>query len=115
MRVTTDFWVSSIVRRAFSEGGFAAIMRRGATEAGAVILLARGRTGESRLYMPAPQSSYDESRPSDRLFVEVLHSGDEEEIAKRIEREQRFDPDIWVVELEVGEGTFEKLVSVTTP
>ncbi|MEO3387858.1 DUF1491 family protein [Mesorhizobium sp. CAU 1741] len=115
MRVTTDFWVSSIVRRAFSEGGFAAIMRRGASEAGAVILLARGRTGESRLFMPAPQSNYEESRPVDRVFVEVLHSADEEEISKKIEREQKFDPDLWVVELEVGEATFEKLVTVMTP
>lgn len=115
MRITTDFWVASIVRRAFSDGGFAAIVRRGATEAGAVLLLARGRDGQSRLYLPAPQTSYEESRPDERLFAEVLHSADEEEIAGRIEREQRFDPDIWVVELEVAEGVFEKLVSVTTP
>ncbi|KAB2862521.1 MAG: DUF1491 family protein, partial [Bauldia sp.] len=43
MRVTTDFWISSVVRRAFAEGGFAAVERRGAAEAGAVMIRRRDR------------------------------------------------------------------------
>ena len=115
MRVTTDLWVSSIVRRAFAGGGFAAIARRGASEAGAVMIVRRDRLGEVRLYAPAPQTSYDEARPDDRLFTEVARTTDDEEIAGRIEREARFDPDLWVVELEVGEEVFPELVPLTTP
>ena len=115
MRVTTDFWVSAIMRRAFSEGGFAAIVRRGSSEAGAVFLLTRDRFGESRLYAPAPQSSYDAKQPEERSFVEALRSSDDEEISRRIERETRFDSDVWVVELEVSEAIFVQLVSVMTP
>lgn len=115
MRVTTDFWVSSIVRRAFSAGGFAAITRRGASEAGAVMVTRRDRLGEIGLYGPAPQTSYDEARPDDRLFSELLRTSDEEAVRQRIDRELRFDPDIWVVELEVDEPLFAELVRVTTP
>lgn len=115
MRVTSELWVSSIVRRAFASGGFAAVARRGATEAGAVLILRRDRMGEVALYAPASQASYDEARPQERLFTLVLQTGDESELAKRIERETRFDPDLWIVELEVSESGFSDLVAVTTP
>ncbi|MEP2580565.1 MAG: DUF1491 family protein, partial [Roseibium sp.] len=38
MRVTSEFFVSALVRRVFGEGGFAAVSRRGAPEAGAVFV-----------------------------------------------------------------------------
>lgn len=115
MRVTTDFWVSSIVRRAFSAGGFAAVARRGASEAAAVMITQRDRMGQTRLYGPAPQTSYEDAKPDQRLFVELLNSDDEQSIHDKIERELRFDPDIWVVELEVDDALFAELVNVTTP
>lgn len=115
MRVTTDFWVSSIVRRAYAAGGFAAVARRGASEAGAVMITQRGRMGEMRLYGPAPQTSYDDAKPDERLFAELLRADEENQIRDRIERELRFDPDLWVVELEVDDMLFADLVSVTTP
>jgi len=74
MRVTTDFWVSSLMRRVFSGGGFAAIVRRGAAEAGAVFLILRGRGGELALYGPAAQAAYDAARPHDRRFGLVMAS-----------------------------------------
>lgn len=55
------------------------------------------------LYGPAPQTSYDEARPEDRLFTRLLVDSDDEAVSARLERESRFDPDIWVVEIEGGE------------
>lgn len=115
MRLTTDFWASAIVRRVFAMGGFAAVTKKGAAEAGAVLIVRRDRFGEGWLYAPAPQTSYDSERPDERLFAEVLHTQDEEEIARRIEREMRFDPDLWVLELEVDAAQFSELISVSTP
>lgn len=115
LRVTSDFWVSAVVRRAFSAGGFAAVERRGAQEAGAIMITLRDRLGEVRLFAPAPQASYDTERPADRHFTEVLRTTDEEALRQRIEREMRFDPDLWVVDLEVDEAIFAQLVPVTTP
>lgn len=115
LRVTTELWVSAVIRRAFAAGGFAAVERRGATEAGAIVVIRRDRFGQVRLYLPAPQASYDEARPSDRYFVEAANVADDLEVASRIEREMRFDPDLWVVELEVADETFSQLVTVMTP
>ncbi|MER8366905.1 DUF1491 family protein [Mesorhizobium sp. M1348] len=114
MRVTTDLWVSALLRRVFSAGGFAAVVKRGATEAGAVFVLARGRLGEMALFGPAPQTSYDSARPDDRFFS-LLGEGDDAAIFDaRLERENRFDPDIWVVEIEAGAIPVEELISVKT-
>lgn len=114
MRVTTELWVSSILRRAFAGGGFAAVERRGAAEAGAVMILRRDRFGRIRLYAPAPQAIYDDARPQERVFGMVLSDADEQQVAERIAREMRFDPDLWVIELEVSDETFAGLIDVTT-
>lgn len=115
MRVTTDFWVSALMRRAFAAGGFAAVAKRGSPEAGAVLLILRDRFGAVRLFAPAPQASYGDARPGVRLFVEIPYEGDETEVEKRIERELRFDPDLWLVEIETDKETFAKLLGITTP
>ncbi|TIO06443.1 DUF1491 family protein [Mesorhizobium sp.] len=112
MRVTTDLWVSALLRRVFGDGGFAAVVKRGATEAGAVFVLARGRMGEVALFGPAPQTSYDSARPDDRFFS-LLGAGDDAAVFDaRLEKEKRFDPDIWVVEIEAGAVPVEELISV---
>lgn len=103
MRVTADLWVSALTRRIFNDGGFAAVRRRGAREAGAIFILSRNRFGEIKLYQPAAQTSYDEAKPQERQFSLMLE-GDEEAIEKKLERELRFDPDVWVVEIEHDAG-----------
>ena len=112
MRVTTDLWVSALVRRVFSAGGFAAGVKRGATEAGAVFVLSRGRLGEVALYGPAPQTSYDSAKPDERFFILLDSSDDSSAFDARLEREKKFDPDIWVVEIEAGTVPLEELLSV---
>lgn len=99
MRVTSDFFVAHLVRRVFSDGGFAAIERRGAEAAGAIFVLARRRDGALDLYGPAVQthSAEDGGR---RFMREVLT--DEAALGARLEREARFDPDFWVVEIETA-------------
>ena len=115
MRVTTDFWVSALLRRVFGAGGFAAVVKRGATEAGAVFVLSRGRLGEVSLFGPAPQTSYDSAKPDDRFFT-LLGTGDDAAVLDaRLEREKKFDPDIWVVEIEAGSAPVEELLSVKMP
>ena len=98
VRVTTELWVSALVRRVFASGGFAAVMRRGAAEAGAVFVAVRDRTGHVTLYGPAPQTSYEAGAPDDRHFMPVAA----QDTDLYIEREVRFDPDIWLVEVETA-------------
>jgi len=114
LRVTTELWVSALTRRIFAGGGFAAVMRRGAAESGAVFVLARDRSGSVRLFGPAPQSSYDSARPQDRLFVRLGEGEDPEALDARLAKEQRFDSDIWVVEIEAGNAALEDFLTITT-
>ena len=102
MRVTSEFWVSLLIRRVFSDGGFAVVRRKGSTEAGAIFILQRTRLGELELYGPAAQTSYDEAKPTDRQFTLLTTTADEAEIESRLAREIRFDSDLWVVEIETA-------------
>lgn len=100
MRVTSDLWVSALVRRVFADSGFAAVERKGAAEAGAIFVIRRNRLGEYELFGPASQTSYDEAKPADRQFVRVLVTADEDKVRERLAREMRFDPDVWFVEVD---------------
>lgn len=112
MRLTTDFWASALVRRVFGSGGYAAVLRRGADSAGALFLIVRSRDGTSSLFGPAPQQVYDEAKPDERIFTHLqsgLMPGEEE---ARMEREIRFDPDLWMIEIEPGGVAIEELIVV---
>ncbi len=101
MRLRSDIFVSALVRRVFSAGDYAAVLQKGAPEAGAIFIRQRRRDGTECLYAPAPQSFFDEDQADGRLFELRLESGDAGALDALIERERRFDPDCWVVELDV--------------
>jgi hypothetical protein len=115
MRVTSDIWVSALVRRVFGQGGFAAIVRRGATEAGAIFVVMRGRVGTATLFGPAAQTAYDTSRPDERQFAPLLTDVEEAAVEARIAKETRFDSDVWVIEIEPGGTPIEELIRVAQP
>lgn len=112
MRVTSDLWVSALMRRVFADGGFAAVTRRGATEAGAIFIIMRDRLGMLTLYGPAPQTSYDEERPSERRFSRLVETAEESTLGSRLDREMRFDPDVWIVEIEPGRLPLSEFVDI---
>ncbi|KHJ54917.1 DUF1491 family protein [Aureimonas sp. OT7] len=100
MRITADLFVAQLIRRVFADGGFAAVERRGAEAAGAIFVVVRHRDGSVQLYAPAVQALADED--GERRFMTEPQK-DPEALAKRFEREARFDPDFWVVELETDD------------
>ncbi|QDZ01099.1 DUF1491 family protein [Nitratireductor mangrovi] len=113
MRLRSDIFVAALTKRAFAAGGFAAVLNRGASEAGAIFVVFRDRLGGATLYGPAPQTGYADNQAS-RLFAQAGAELDEEALGKKLERELRFDPDAWVVELEVGLAA-DQLIDVMTP
>jgi len=56
--------------------------------------------GNASLYGPALQLHYDEEAVSQRVFEQVLSNVSEEKVAEKLTSEAKFDPDIWVVEIE---------------
>jgi hypothetical protein len=107
MRLKSGIWVAAYMRRCHIEGAFAAVRRRGAEEAGAVFIIINRLDGTASLYGPAPQSAFDEAQPAERIFTAVLGGSapvPEADIESRLTRETRFDPDIWIVEIEERGG-----------
>lgn len=86
---------------------------RGASEAGAIFIRTRARDGRETLFGPAPQSYFEEAGPLDRQFECRLADGSASEIDALITRERGFDPDLWLIELEVDtvEGLFDVVSS----
>ena len=100
MRLRTDFWAGVLRRRAEAAGAYVSIARRGAEEAGAVFLVVRSGAGAVDLYGPAPQSVFTDAQPSERLFFRLAEAVSEEQARRLIEREVRFDPDLWVIDID---------------
>ncbi len=106
MRLKSAIWVSAYIRRCNVEGAFAAVRRRGAEEAGAIFVKLNRLDGTAELFGPAPQTAFDEAHPADRAFSRCLKEqpAPETKIEDRIAREIRFDPDVWIIEVEDRAG-----------
>ena len=93
------------MRRCQTEGVFGAVRRRGAEEAGAVFVKVALLDGKAMLYIPVPQTVYDDSRPIERFFMPTSPEPvPEASVEERLAREIRFDPDARIVETEDRTG-----------
>jgi hypothetical protein len=105
MRLKSAIWVAAYLRRCQTAGVFGAVRRRGAEEAGAVFVKVATLDGHAMLYVPAPQTVYDDSRPIERIFTPMSPQPvPETSVEERLVREIKFDPDAWVVETEDRAG-----------
>ena len=103
MRLRSDIFVSALTRQVFNRGGYAAVERKGADSAGAIYMRQRFRDGLETLYAPAPQAMFGEEEAETRLFERRFDRVESAAIDDFIARERRFDPDLWLVELEIDE------------
>jgi hypothetical protein len=105
MRLKSALWVAAYLRRCQVEGSFGVVRRRGAEEAGAIYVRIDRLNGTSDLFGPAPQSEVDSDRP-DRSFVACLaeRPAPDAAVEAYLAREIKFDPDVWIVEVEDAAG-----------
>ena len=106
MRLKTALWVAAYLRRCHVEGIFAVVRRRGAEEAGAVFVRICRLDGTSDLFGPAPQSAFDAAQESARAFTPSLarQSAPDADVEAYLARQLKFDPDVWIVEVEDRAG-----------
>lgn len=102
-RLRSDFWASAFLRRCAVEGVDAVLRRRGAAEAGAIFVKVDHLDGTASLFGPAPQSLMSEDG-QDRLFTPVLTAVSPPDVEERMKRELRFDPDLWLLEVDSAEN-----------
>jgi hypothetical protein len=106
MHLRADFWVAAYLRRVGVEGAVAMLRRRGAAEAGAIFVKVDRLDGRAALYGPAPQSELADREGIDRLWMR-LHKeewSDPASVEEKIAREMKFDPDLWLIEVEDRKG-----------
>lgn len=98
MLLNADLWVSALIRRAEMGGGFGYVVRRGDAAHGSVLLkIVNTRTREAYLLREMNQGE-------DTVWIRPIGSLDEAELDVYIQRQLRFDPDIWLVEIEDAHG-----------
>jgi hypothetical protein len=106
MRLKSALWVAAYLRRCQVEGVFAVVRRRGAEEAGAIFVRISRLDGTSDLFGPAPQSAFDAVPGAERAFSASLpeQPAPDAAIEVYLSRELKFDPDLWIVEVEDRAG-----------
>src|SRR5450631_3940316 len=105
MRLRADLWVSAYIRTCNLTDAWAVLRRRGSAEAGAIIIKLDRLDGAIALFGPAPQSELEDSS-SERRFARI-HAElwvDAAAADTRLQREIRFDPDLWIIEVEDRSG-----------
>ena len=98
-RLTTDLWVSAHRRVAEAEGVPMMVVRRGDRERGTVLLKVNRLDGSCQVLT--------QIRHLGRLAWSPGTGSDpvpEAEADRYIERQTRFDPDLWVIEIEDRRG-----------
>ncbi len=105
MRLRSDFWVSAYLRRCAHEDVVAVQRRRGAAEAGAIFVKVDRLDGSCALFGPAPQTEVG-VRGVERLWARLHRDAwiDPAGAEERLRREIKFDPDLWIVEVEDRQG-----------
>lgn len=92
--------VSALVRQVHAAGGFAAIIRHGDDQAGAILIdcVDRGR------HLVTLERATDIDGRQVWRAVAQSRDADPSELEQAIAKRVRFDPDIWVVELDIADA-----------
>lgn len=99
----SDIWVAAFVRRHNDLGHICVVSRRGDPIAGQVLITLDHLNGTMSLFTPAPTAAREEET-ADRIFQLRLDHAEPAKVTERIAREADFDPDLWVIDLEMRNG-----------
>lgn len=96
-RLATSVLVGGLVRKAQGEGGFAAVLAKGDLQAGSVLVILLEKGANPRILERLLQADGRYSwLPSPGQITENI-----EDVPAFVARRRRFDPDLWVLELDV--------------
>ena len=98
----SDIWVGVFVRRHNDLGHMCVVSRRGDPIAGQVFIEVDHLDGTVTLFTPAPLVSRTDDSAG-LVFQRRFDRGTPVDVRDRIAREVEFDPDLWVVSLDLRE------------
>lgn len=96
----TDLWAAAFVRRHNDLGHVCVISRRGDPIAGQIFLELDHLDGTVSLYAPAPSAARHDDGAG-RVFQRRFDAVPPQKVRERLDQEQRFDPDFWLITLEM--------------
>ncbi len=97
-RLRAGIWVAAYLARLQALAIPAFVVRRGDETAGAVLVKASTLDGRAKAF----QRSFDPMTGA-RTWM-VLAEGEEPEVDAAVARQRRYDPDLWVIEVEDRQG-----------
>lgn len=103
--VHTEIWVKAYLRRCFAFGLTGVVSRRGDSKAGSVFVRVFSDKENVRLLCPAPGESLDARGERRWLSVSGLTPMSAEAADEYLEKQIRYDPDIWVVDVDDKAGS----------
>lgn len=95
----SDIWCMAFVRRHNDLGNMCVVARRGDPIAGQVFIEIDHLDGTRSLFTPAPVVSRGEG--AGLVFQRRFDHGTVEQVRQRIAQEVDFDPDLWVLSLDL--------------
>jgi hypothetical protein len=97
-RLATSVLVSGLIRKTESEGGFGTVLAKGDERAGSLLVILNEKGRNQRILERILQ-------PDGRYIwqpITVQAIGNEEELDVFLGRRRSFDPDLWLIELDVA-------------
>ena len=92
-RLATSVLAGALIRKAQGEGGFAAVLAKGDATSGAILLILTEKGANPRLLerLLQPDGNYAWAQPIENSA----------EVPAFVARRRQFDPDLWLIELDV--------------
>jgi hypothetical protein len=90
--------VRALIRRAEVQGASAFVVKKGSEEAGAVFIKVSRLDGASDVLMQARRGE------GDLVWMKTLAAASEDVARTYFDKQRKFDPDIWIVEIEDKQG-----------
>lgn len=103
-RLRTELWVQAFLRACAVRGDFAAVYRRGDLARGAVLVRISSRQRLSCLYSQTRQTD------GSLAWMPLGIGLSDEQSLEMIERQMRYDEDLWVVDVDMTETAPEELL-----
>ncbi|MEO0499039.1 MAG: DUF1491 family protein [Pseudomonadota bacterium] len=98
-RLATKTWIDGLMRRVQTAGDFATILASGEPMGGAVLMMVRDRNGSVTAYM---RSNLGDGQTAWRPLIEN-EPETSETLTEMLKKQRGFDPDLWVIELDVAD------------
>ena len=96
-RLSSNVLVGALLRQAEAAGGFGAVLEKGDATAGSILVVLTEKGANPRLFerVLQPDSRYVWQMISNEVTENAQY------ITEHVARRRRFDPDLWVVELDI--------------